>query len=159
MTASPVTTNRWGTPTPSPETRTAFSFPSPPGSAAPQAVEQPPRPRQYMELPVGWLRYYDETQGRCYFHNVAKGLTTWGRPPPPQSQEVLDAISAVARATEEFNVAMGEGGKGSATHLTVPQALALHDAAKNKWEALGASLLAWRDADLREASRRAELIP
>ena len=69
------------------------------------------------------------------------------------------AIAAVSNAVKSLNTALGEAERGSGTLITVQQAMTMHDAAKVKWAAIEAGLQAWRDADIREASRREHLTP
>ena len=71
----------------------------------------------------------------------------------------MDAIQSCGRTVEAFNTALGELGNGAATMRTVSDTIILHGNVVEKMRLMEAGLTRWKEADLREAARRAELIP
>ena len=64
-----------------------------------------------MSLPGGWARAVDPSTNLPYYHNVARGITSWDPPgSPPGSAELVSAI-ARARVMAEFEAAR-RGGRG-----------------------------------------------
>ena len=64
-----------------------------------------------MSLPGGWARAIDPSTNLPYYHNVARGITSWDPPgSPPGSAELVSAI-ARARVMAEFEAAR-RGGRG-----------------------------------------------
>ena len=114
---------------------------------------------EYLELPVGYTRYYCHEQKRFYYHNTANNESKWTRPPPPQPQEVIDAINHCGQAVVAFNKALTELGQQAPNQRTVSESLHLHNDVADKLRRLEATIVHWRTVDLREAARRAELIP
>ena len=80
-----------------------------PESRARAARAAPRDPR--MSLPGGWARAVDPSTNLPYYHNVARGITSWDPPgSPPGSAELVSAI-ARARVMAEFEAARGRGGR------------------------------------------------
>ena len=80
-----------------------------PESRARAARAAPRDPR--MSLPGGWARAVDPSTNLPYYHNVARGITSWDPPgSPPGSAELVSAI-ARARVMAEFEAAR-RGGRG-----------------------------------------------